>query len=667
MAKNRFCPPSLVQHFDAPEDFKCIFGWMCGYSADASFLNDALERLTRETKGQRASRGEISVALMLDPGHPAIEPTEVPGLAHLPLLSFRNKPFRLLHAKVALLGFRHVEKLDHWRLRLIVSTGNWTRQTLEESLDLAWSIEVDSDELGRENSDLPLRCADIMASWSMFEFLQSCFDMRLLNASTAHGMDTRSGKRESLDAWLAQCAKYAGSETRFFDNRSKSLLEQLPDLVKSTKVEGKRNYLAMGSGFFEGAPFSEQPSVPKVLESIVKQLQASDLLIQKPSVDVIVNPVACQSVASALPAMMQRGWQVRAASKMEAVFGSNAQRSLHAKFLFSANTRETSSRCGKPWVYLGSGNLTGPGFDSKSSSSGGNLEAGVVFSPGALYWDAEDAEPENAVTHLLPIQWDSEIENVDALSMGGDMPPPGDPFLAPPWAWLNWQAAEHGGYLCAPEQELSSGDVLDTAGIPCNREGQKFVWDDAPPLQVRVRWYTEDGEHECRVPVRDEFGRLAATPLTAIDFDEAWWALVGFPAAMSEGEEDNLDEEGEMLRIPQGNGQVPQDNTASYPVRQMMELIERIADRQSAVEETDWLAWCARLEQTLSRVADSPVVDYFKTLGLNPLSPLLVPVFRPDFAEDASTSAGRLYESVLERIGEQWGIADLMPLGGTTE
>ena len=67
---------------------------------------------------------------------------------------------------------------------------------------------------------------------------------------------------------------------------------------------------------------------------------------------------------------------------MEAVFGRHARRSLHAKFLFSARERSNSAACGGAWVYLGSGNLTGPGFASPMSAHGGNLEAGVVFAPG---------------------------------------------------------------------------------------------------------------------------------------------------------------------------------------------------------------------------------------------------------------------------------------------
>ena len=77
-------PPSLAQHFDAPEDYTGHFGWLCGYSADALFLDDATERFTRLTHSQRAHQGRIALAALLDPGNPPISLPDAPGAAHLP-------------------------------------------------------------------------------------------------------------------------------------------------------------------------------------------------------------------------------------------------------------------------------------------------------------------------------------------------------------------------------------------------------------------------------------------------------------------------------------------------------------------------------------------------------------------------------------------------------
>ena len=57
---NGFRPLSLAQHFEAPDNHRCCFGWLCGYSADAAFLDDAAERFTRQTRRSRESSGGIS-------------------------------------------------------------------------------------------------------------------------------------------------------------------------------------------------------------------------------------------------------------------------------------------------------------------------------------------------------------------------------------------------------------------------------------------------------------------------------------------------------------------------------------------------------------------------------------------------------------------------------
>ena len=46
---------------------------------------------------------------------------------------------------------------------------------------------------------------------------------------------------------------------------------------------------------------------------------------------------------------------------------------------------------------------------------------------------------------------------------------------------------------------------------------------------------------------------------------------------------------------------------ASYPVRQMMQLIENIAAKQTAVPKADWTTWCSRFEQCLTQAAGSQV------------------------------------------------------------
>ena len=662
MADKDLFPLSLAQHFDAPAEYRGAFGWICGYSADAAFLNDAAERFTRSTLGQRAHGGYVSLALILDPGHPAIGPVDVPGLAHLPIRHLPGRPFRLLHAKVAVLGFRHESGDGRWRIRLLVSTGNWTRQTLEESLDLAWSIEIESGELNSRNEDLQLRCADLKAAWSMLGSLHQLFDLRVLDASSAHGIGETAQAKNQLTEWVSQCSVQAGKTIRFIDNRHASLFQQLVPRVKTVAGESRRNYLAMGSGFFESSPQTTGGAVPNVLDAIVTRLTNESLLTKSGSIDLFVNPAGCQAVASSLEAIIDRQWTVRCASPMPQWFGPNTQRSLHAKFIFSARENESSNRCTSAWLYLGSGNLTGPGFIEAMSRDRGNLEAGVIFAPDNLQWYPQPRiDPRILVTNLLPIQWDTELSRGTSLAAGADMPEQGTPFVAPPIAWLTWLEADTGGYLEGSQVLPEDLCVLDGAGDPCTKHQKGFWWQECKPRQVRVRWQDEDQERECLIPVMDEFGRLAATDLTRLDFDEAWWALVGFPAVRDVVDGGPDDDEESIQQTSNNNSSEP--IIPAYPIRQMMELVENIAAKQTGITPADWTAWCARLEQTLSQIADSPVLAYFHTLGLNPLSPLSVAAFRPSFAETADSAEGRLYEAALARINEKWGTKDLLTIG----
>jgi len=95
----------------------------------------------------------------------------------------------------------------------------------------------------------------------------------------------------------------------------------------------------------------------------------------------------------------------------------------------------------------------------------------------------------------------------------------------------------------------------------------------------------------------------------------------------------------------------------------MMELIERIAAKQTEINENDWSLWCKRLDQTLSRAKDNEVVEYFRMLGLNPLSPLRQKSFRPSFAETSEKSEGKMYEDTLAGIEKAWNVDQLQVFG----
>jgi hypothetical protein len=657
--KSRLQAPSLLQLFDAPQDHVGQFGWVCGYSADAAFLNDAAERFTRATETQRAAAGRIVLSVMLDPGTEGIPVVAAPGVAHLPMRTDVERSFRLLHAKVALLGFRHQHDRERWRVRLIVSTGNWTRQTVEDSLDLAWQVEVASDKRDGEAA----ACADVHAARELLSWIEAHFDARLLSASQQgyRGLDAIA--REQVEAWLETCRKRATRvRPRFFDNRTKSLLAQLIGKIGQVQdpgdVEGKanarpsRNYLAMGSGFYEAAGTTAE--LPKVIERIRSTLDAAGLLTKRPKLDVFVNPLGCQAVAKSVEALNTAGFTVRPAGQPATIFDGVSRRALHAKFLFSANKGNQSDRCTRAWLYLGSGNLTVAGFANRSNRKSGNLEAGVVFAPVGLRWRREKGQKQVVVTDLLPLQDKEEFKSTCVLEVGDGMPDHPDVHLAAPVAWLDWCSAQ--GWLQPPEDPGGGFEVLDPDGQACEKSASGFAWPWPAPREVRVRWRAE-GNATCvaTLPVRDESGRIAATPLVPIALDEAWWHLEVFPLAPDGG-----DPPVARMASPQGDAAAARVATGfRYPIRQVMEIIEGIAAKQTAVLQADWEAWCHRFEHVLSLAAGSPELEYFRRLELNPLSPLRAAPFRPGFAEDATSVPGQRYEAALERVAKVWGVAGL--------
>lgn len=656
-----FHMPSLAQHFDPPNGYVGHFGWMVGFSADASFMNDAAERFTGHTKAQRASQGCIALALFLDPHNQPISLMDIPGVVHLPFSDLAKKPCRLVHAKVALLGFRHLEQRDKWCVRLLVSTGNWTRQTLEDSLDLAWRVDVCHDDLNGAKTQQA--CADIKAANGLMAWLRAgannLFDVRLLAAPEVHDLQT------AVDGWIEKCVKKAGGFSQFIDNRTQSLLEQLPVKVTQTG-KAARNYIAMGSGFYEGG--QDTQVVPAVPQNIIKALKDAKVLTQSAEVDLFVNSQACQSVATSVAAMTQAGIVVRQAKAPPVLFGETSARTLHAKFLFSANYRENFDQCSSAWVYLGSGNLTNPGFAQKMSAKGGNLEAGVVFGVDGLLWsgDKKRGAAANVVTSLLPIQWSTSFENGGGLSAGDAWEPEQPSHFAPPVAWLVWHEADGSAELRLPDDAsaIQPFVILNDAGEAVQQSGNAYPWTTTQPQQVRCRWQDGNESREGVIPVVDAFGRIAAVKLSPIEnMDEAWLQLADFPNPPEVDDTDDLDGGVDDGENASSSASTNGGTAASYPIRQMMELVENIASKQTEIPEYDWSLWCSRLEQTLTLAKGNKVVDYFvKDLQLNPLTPLRHASFRPDYAECGKPNATQ-YEDVLRRIEASWGVGGLAGLG----
>jgi hypothetical protein len=285
-----------------------------------------------------------------------------------------------------------------------------------------------------------------------------------------------------------------------------------------------------------------------------------------------------------------------------------------------------------------------------------------------LEWEeGKDVSPEVVVTNKLPVQYTKCIGSSIELTDGGGMPARPDAIVASPVAWLRWQTKEKSNGTLNSEVGTEGLDVLDANGNACTKTADAFEWTSTSrPRQVTVRWSDGVRNHTIDVPVVDEFGRIAAVVASKLEIEEAWWQLASFPMPPEDEEVGS----GADDAVPTGSSSEDQvlgarSKIASYPIREMMTLIEQIAEKQTEVDPSDWMLWCSRLQQTLTLSDDSRVVDAFRKLGINPLSALRDPAFRPSFAESRATPEGQLYEEALTAVEEKWKVKDLAALGVT--
>jgi len=669
-------PPAALSHyFTPPSGYYGHFGWVCGYSADREFLNDAAERFTQQIKARRASEGRVKLVVMLDHTHAEPQAADVPAVLRLAMTAeqIAKRSFHLLHAKVAILGFRaHGNNnldsqgaAERWHLRLVVSTGNWTIQTLEDSLDLVWSVDLASEDLLLPSDEVRDTCADFKASWHFMSQLFKRFEHDILSACPLGRPAPSSAlPHDALATWLeAVSAEAAESKPRFFDNREESFINQLQSKVEATGAVTKRNYLVMGSGFFEEV--ADENTVPSVLDRIVNTLQ--DKLLTDSAERVVVNPDACQAVAGSYEALHDHNYKIRSAHVSEDCFGKNAIRSLHAKFIYSGYLRGDKFSSG--WLYLGSGNLTNRGFMYKASSHRGNLEAGVVFATGNLYQKpSSSVAVAELISNCLPIHFNDEVFDDKQLKAGEEMPESDQLFVAAPVSWLYWfeGTVPDQSYLQSPDASVTDFSVVkDDNVLDLDKDG-RCNWIGEQPVQVILIWQANGKEQRAVVPVMDQLGRLAATKLLPIDMDELFWQLERYPAPVEDDEPESLDE-GDFSDL--ATAVVAVQPAAKYAIRQMMALVEHIADKQCMLAERDWSIWCTRLEQLLCQTAKHEsfiaCIGMFKDMEVNPLSPLTHPPFRPEYAKDGSTAAGIEYEQTIKRIEQRWQVEELNRIAPT--
>lgn len=675
-------PLSLVEHAAPPEGMTGHAGWICGFSADADFMEAFVERFTGQGRSARADRGRTFIGLCLDRSQAQIPPGEVPGVLHLAAHD-NSPPFRLMHAKVALLAFRSEADEKDWALRLLVTTGNWTRQTTEDSIDLVWRLDLTADDvLAREPDDAIEQCrADMAAARDFWRWLRQQYQSRLLegDAKAEKAQKTQGAAFAELERWTSRIKPRADTTPRFIHTRKEALIHQVAGHVKAHAGSQRRNNLILGSGFWEGEPTAGLPVVPA---TIAKALADASLLTRSAEITLVLESDNCAALADerVLDSMKEANWSLLHPLKAE---GDN--RRLHAKFLFSANWQRDSKNCASAWVYLGSGNLTRAGFLA-APSQGGNLEAGVIMAADGLCWEPVARSRLTPVGDVLPVDWNARITDVSVLT-AGDGPPERDTrFIAPPVSHFVWTPGETVNFLTVPEGEDATGIVIlgpNNEGLAQDGSG-RFRWDGEQPAHVGVRRIDRnDSALIVLVPVLDRYGRLAARPLEPIDLEQAIELLASFPAVPEGG----VTGDDEDTPAPPGTNSLPGApgrtmSDARYAIRRTMQLIEAIAERQTMMPRADWTSWTQRLQCVLTQLGNLPqrgsngqgqrrdkgttrgaLVEALLPLEINPLSCLREPPFLPDYVKRGSAESLALDEA-LRAAEANWNVTEFVGLGG---
>jgi hypothetical protein len=361
------------------------------------------------------------------------------------------------------------------------------------------------------------------------------------------------------------------------------------------------------------------------------------------------------------------GWRVWPAGQPD--FLGALKRTFHAKFVFASGHRSNSNTCLNAWLYLGSGNLTTPGF--LQACPVGNLEAGVLVAEDSLYWyrkPGQGFDPQGWADYRLPLQWTNEVLAQQDLAHGEGMPDRPPAFEPPPIAWCQYLPANAGspGRIQLPAHEVAV-DILDTDMRACPPCGPfQVAWPGARQPSVVVQWHDDGRQLRCSIPVIDSSGRVAALDLPKLDLESAWWQLQQFPQPPAEedtGSDEREFDAGTAIAAA-AHAAVETDSV----VRTMMRLVENIADKQAGLAQGDWDAWCLSLEQTLHQASDCAAVKAFANdIALDPLHALRQACSLPPFAHPAGSPQRQRYLAVLDAIAARWGVAGLPAISSIQE
>lgn len=620
---------------------------ICGLSADIETLERIVAAFTEESKVQRAATGLLRSVLMLDASARLLSPLAVPGMLQLApcAAALWSEQTSLMHAKVALMGFADSRFAAPTSLRLVVSTGNWTRETWGNGsqIDMFWSTTCTTLQPGEPRTQAH---DDIEAALAFFSQMMSA----LYPQSTAF-LQKQPLAMVWLETWKAQLA--AGRRNRraqFIHSLDKPLFDQIKKRFPQTGI----STLVAGSGFFEQSPAGSigKPDVLSKLEEL-----------GNPGMRYLVsNANQAGALAGWIGANQKKagkgkleGWTLCAPADPLQVKQGPARTYLHAKYIaglkrVSASKNDTGTLGA---LYLGSGNLSRAGLlTSAALATGaprkrrvGNVEAGIFM------------DDELAIVQVWRALACGDI--LTPAAMAAMETGTGEPIFVPRDPPPVLFAHVAGGRLQLVRSsnvpvalQLRTTGVDDWLDIGAAQDAIDLACKSVPPIVwIRLPATSSDGSPEVHeIPVFSEEGTLCRQLPSELTIDDVLDALLAFPGAPP------------YLPDPDAEGTTTgrvkptvSISAGRYPLRLLASLIEAIGQRNCALTKEQFPFWLSQLRVLLLEQISEVDRMAVGAVGINLFPALSLPGFAPPWL-DQSPVLKSSYETLLADIQRAWTI-----------
>ena len=630
------------QLFEPPQGY---FGQICiasALSADVIFVEKMLKTFTGKCPEQRRLDDSVYLYLMLNQGQPdLIQTTQIPGFLQLqPNCAELWEKVYCQHAKVSIMRFGKFPMSKEFIVdddiiwRLVVCTGNWTETSARNQIEMVWSIEISKKKLDPQNAYDLLEATKFLKS---LRLLYTCVDSQWDKAS------------KMISEIIQTCSSVSCPQTRFVatlpivesidemkKSNGKNLLIQIKERFKSFSGSDKKNFILIGSGFFENANKTKEK--PVVLKQIEREILNDLPFTKNPDKEIVAN----DNIESAgqLIYWDDRDWTIWGVEDPE----EESKRFLHAKYIFLGKYLQGTNRVRNGILYVGSGNLSHKGmlsaFGVESSISQkkgrGNIEAGIVFlSDEELPEKLEDfysslaCKPEELD---LPEKGDSVEKNEDEPA----------PFFQEPSIIQAIQAVDAHSFVFKwrPDVLLKNG----FCSVRMNDNDQQvnlgsnniFCWSDWHFEETpNEQWMTVFINGQKRViPCITSDGNFVEYKRPIKDFDELLDFLDNFPRnvdSLEDDEDKKTEAEIKSDNRQKGDGVNRRNQISTYLYGDAAKLVERIADlndklfsSRKDLNENQIHAWIETIKKCL-KCLPSSLIDEYKKLNVDFVSVLKNP------------------------------------------